>query len=128
MIFVTDLPKCVTFTDMADFYETHIGTCQISIKRNMFKNFNHAYVMFESIDQAQKALDEFKFPQIKDGKMSRALPYSMNQIGGELGGKDVESTSIFIRGFEKMKWNHSDLYAKFCTFGKIQSCKVSIDA
>jgi len=26
-----------------------------------------------------------------------------------------------------MKWTHEDLYAKFCTFGKILSCKVSCD-
>ena len=46
---------------------------------------------------------------------------------GESGAKDIQSTSIFVKGFEKMKWTHEDLYAKFCTFGKILSCKVSID-
>lgn len=59
--------------------------------------------------------------------MSRALPYNLHAIRGEPGGKDVQSTSIFIKGFENMKWTHEDLYAKFCPFGKIISCKVSIN-
>ena len=59
--------------------------------------------------------------------MSRALPYNQHAVRGEPGGKDVQSTSVFVKGFEKMKWSHEDLYSKFCTFGKILSCKVSID-
>lgn len=84
--------------------------------------------MFDTIEDAKKATDEFRFPRIKDHKMSRALPYNMHAVRGEPGGKDVQSTSIFVKGFEKMKWSHEDLYAKFCTFGKILSCKVSVDA
>jgi hypothetical protein len=60
--------------------------------------------------------------------MSRALPYNLHAMRGEPGGRDVMSTSIFVKGFELMKWNHEDLYAKFCEFGKILSCKVSIDS
>lgn len=59
--------------------------------------------------------------------MSRALPYNTHAIRGEPGGKDVQSTSIFVKGFEKLKWSHQDLYAQFCDYGKIMSCKVSID-
>jgi RNA recognition motif-containing protein len=83
--------------------------------------------MFESIELAKKAQTEFRFPRIKCGFMSRSLPYNMHAIRGEPGGRDVQSTSIFIKGFEAVKWNHEDLYAKFCDFGKIVSCKVSID-
>lgn len=83
--------------------------------------------MFESIELAKKAQTEFRFPRIKQGSMSRSLPYNMHAIRGEPGGRDVQSTSIFIKGFEKLNWNHEDLYAKFCDFGKIISCKVSID-
>jgi len=39
----------------------------------------------------------------------------------------VQSTSIFIRGFDSTTWSHEDLYVKFCQFGKILSCKVSVD-
>jgi RNA recognition motif-containing protein len=59
--------------------------------------------------------------------MCRALPYNLHAVRGEPGGKDVQSTSIFVKGFEKVNWTHEDLYAKFCEFGKILSCKVSID-
>ena len=80
-----------------------------------------------SIENAKKATEEFRFPKIK-GVMARALPYNMHAVKGEPGGKDVQSTSVFVKGFEKLKWTHEDLYAKFCTFGRILSCKVSIDA
>lgn len=84
--------------------------------------------MFENIENAKKAIEEFRYPVIKSGKISRTLPYNSHAIRGEPGGKDVQSTSIFVKGFEKMKWNHCDLYSKFCSYGKILSCKVSIDA
>lgn len=64
---------------------------------------------------------------IKGDRMSRALPYNMHAIRGEPGGKDIQTTSIFIKGFEKVRWSHVDLYAKFCSYGKILSCKVSIN-
>lgn len=83
--------------------------------------------MFETIEAAKKATEELRFPRIKNGKMSRALPYNMHAVRGEPGGKDVQSTSIFVKGFKGMNWTHEDLYAKFCTYGKILSCKVSVD-
>jgi RNA recognition motif-containing protein len=83
--------------------------------------------MFETIENAQKAVSQFRYPKIKSGLISRALPYSAHAQRGEPGGRDVLSTSIFIKGFDQVKWNHEDLYAKFCEFGKIVSCKVSID-
>lgn len=84
--------------------------------------------MFESIENAKKAAAEFRFPRIKGPLMSRALPYNLHAIRGEPGGRDVQTTSIFVKGFQALKWNHEDLYAKFCEFGKILSCKVSVSA
>jgi len=127
MIFISDLPKSTSYMDLSDYYEKNVGPCQICIKRPLFKNFYYAFVMFDSIENAKKATEEFRFPKIK-GVMARALPYNMHAVKGEPGGKDVQSTSVFVKGFEKLKWTHEDLYAKFCTFGRILSCKVSIDA
>ena len=45
--------------------------------------------MFESIENAKKAAQEFRFPRIKNGLMSRALPYNLHAIRGEPGGRDV---------------------------------------
>jgi hypothetical protein len=83
--------------------------------------------MFDTIENAKRAVEEHRYPRIKGGMMSRALPYNLHAIRGEPGGKDVQSTSIFVKGFEEMKWTHEDLYAKFCQFGKVMSCKVSVD-
>ncbi len=90
--------------------------------------FYCAFVMFDTIENAQRAVEEHRYPRIKGGLMSRARPYNLHAIRGEPGGKDVQSTSIFVRGFESTKWTHEDLYVKFCQFGKILSCKVSVDA
>lgn len=97
-----------------------------NFNRPLFKNFYYAFVMFESIEHAKKAGSEFRFPRIKGPLMSRALPYNLHAIRGEPGGRDVQTTSIFVKGFVPLKWNHEDLYAKFCDFGKILSCKVSV--
>lgn len=83
--------------------------------------------MFDTIENAKRAIEEHRYPKIKGEYMSRALSYNLHAIRGEPGGKDVQSTSIFIKGFEYGTWTHEDLYAKFCSFGKILSCKVSID-
>ena len=127
MIFVSDLPRSTSYLDVSDYYEKNIGPCQICIKRPLFKNFYYAFVMFDTIENAKRAMEEHRYPKIKGGMMSRALSYNLHAVRGEPGGKDVQSTSIFIKGFENVKWTHEDLYAKFCTFGKILSCKVSID-
>ena len=95
--------------------------------RPLFKSFYYAFVMFETIEAAKKAAEEHRYPIIKGGCMSRALPYNNHALRGEPGGKDIQSTSVFVKGFEKMKWTHADLHQKFCQYGKIQSCKVSVD-
>ena len=114
--------------DLADYYEKHVGPCQICIKRPLFKPFYYAFVMFDTIENAKRAIEEHRYPRIKAGLMSRALPYNLHAVRGEPGGKDVQSTSIFVKGFDRVNWTHEDLYAKFCEFGKILSCKVSVDA
>ena len=88
MIFVSDLPRNTAYLDVSDYYEKHVGPCQICIKRPLFKNFYYAFVMFDSIENAKKATEEFRFPKIK-GVMARALPYNMHAVKGEPGGKDV---------------------------------------
>ena len=80
--------------------------------------------MFETIEHAKKAVTQHMFPRVKDGKMSRALPYNSYAVRNENGGKDIQSTSVFVKGFQSLNWNHSDLYSKFCEYGKIISCKV----
>ena len=126
IIYIADLPKYTSYLDLSDFYERNVGPCMICIKRPLFKNFYYAFVQFETIELAKKAATDFRFPTIKGNFMSRVLPYNMHALRGEAGGRDMQSTSVFVKGFEKAKWNHADLYAKFCTYGKILSCKVSI--
>jgi hypothetical protein len=45
--------------------------------------------MFDTIENAKKAVEDHRFPRIKDNKMSRALPYNLHTIRGEPGGKDI---------------------------------------
>lgn len=33
MIFISDLPRNTSYLDLSDYYEKHVGPCQICIKR-----------------------------------------------------------------------------------------------
>ena len=33
MIFIADLPRSTSYIDVSDYYEKHVGPCQICIKR-----------------------------------------------------------------------------------------------
>jgi polyadenylate-binding protein len=127
MIYITDLPRTTTYMDIADYFERHVGQCQICIRRPLFRNFYFAFVMFETIELARKASSEHKYPRIKNGKISRVLPYNTHAVRGEHGNKDIQSSSIFVKGFESANWTHEDLHSRFCLYGTIISCKVSIN-
>lgn len=43
-VYVADLPKCITYLELSEFFEEKAGTCTIAIKRPMFKNFYYAFV------------------------------------------------------------------------------------
>lgn len=46
-IYVADLPLTVTYRELIEVFERQIGTCEIVIKRSLFKNFHYAYVSFK---------------------------------------------------------------------------------
>lgn len=101
--------------------------------RPLFKDFYFAFVQFQKLEHAQKALEEHRFPTIK-GKVCRALPYSMDSsfIGTVAGGSRRESgqgsdpqKQIFVKNCPK-HWSHKDLYEHFSPHGQICSAKISI--
>lgn len=78
---------------------------------------------------AKKALVECRFPFIR-GVQCRVLPYAFKQAKVQSKTADGSSTGdsyVFVKGFMKAKWMHSDLYKAFETYGKILSAKVSMD-
>lgn len=101
--------------------------------RPLFKNFYFAFIQFQKLEHAQKALTEFRFPVIK-GQVCRALPYNMHSsfvgtVPHASGKKEAqaEERQIFIKNSPK-EWTHLDLYEHFSPFGEICSAKVSINA
>jgi RNA recognition motif-containing protein len=46
-IYVADLPLTITYQDLAAVFEQQIGSCDVVIKRHLFKNFHFAYVNFK---------------------------------------------------------------------------------
>jgi hypothetical protein len=46
-IYVADLPLTTTYMDLVDCFERDFGSCEIVIKRSLFKNFHFAYVCFK---------------------------------------------------------------------------------
>ena len=62
------------------------------------------------------------------------LPYTLkfakvqSKVGGDRTSAAKEhSEYIFVKGFQKQRWTHSNLYKAFETFGPILSAKVSMD-
>ena len=93
--------------------------------RPYFKPFYYAFVQFDTIENARKAAEEYRFPCFKSGMMSRVQPFNAH-ARQQAGRNDLQNTQIFVKGFDKLGWTHADLYSKFCVFGKIVSCKVSL--
>ena len=79
-----------------------------------------------------KVVKEMRYPLIR-GQQCRVLPYSVKmskiQSKGNSTVTSAEDTScyVFVKGFLKERWIHSDLYNAFEAHGSIVSAKVSID-
>ena len=108
--------------------------------RPLFKNFYYAFVMFDTIENAKRAMEEHRFPMIKGDRMSRAdthpglwLYLTTCTLSEESQVAKISKPPPFSsRASRKSSQvvtsrSHVDLYAKFCSYGKILSCKVSIN-
>mmetsp|Transcript_10141 Transcript_10141/g.13770 ORF Transcript_10141/g.13770 Transcript_10141/m.13770 type:complete len:131 (+) Transcript_10141:45-437(+) len=76
-IYLADLPRNTSYMDLSDYFESRVGSCQIAIKRPLFKNFYFAFIQFQKLEHAQTALKDHRFPLIK-GMVCRVLPYNMH--------------------------------------------------
>jgi hypothetical protein len=78
----------------------------------------------------KKAFQDMRYPVIQ-GVECRVLPYTLKyaKVQSKSGdaASDERSTYVFVKGFSKARWNHSDLYRAFESHGLILSAKVSID-
>lgn len=133
-IYLADLPKGTSYLEIADYFESKadITSCQIQIKRPLFKHFYFAFVQFQKLEDAQKVLSEHRFPEIK-GKKCRALAFHLNSsypTSTTNPSKKIlveEDCQIFVKNCPK-EWTHEDLFSHFIEFGEINSAKISIDA
>ena len=105
------------------------------MSRPLFKNFYFAFIQFQKLEHAQKALKEFRFPVIK-GQVCRALPYNLHSSflgtvpsvhARRENAPGDPQRQIFVKSCPK-EWSHADLHDAFAAFGEIVSAKVSITA
>ncbi len=63
------------------------------------------------------------------GHQCRVLPYSLKfaKMQSKSGDQLDKGTYVFVKGFLRSEWNHSDLHKVFESIGPILSAKVSID-
>ena len=111
--------KCVFFDRQFSASEWLTDLC-FSLCRPLFKNFYFAFVQFQKLEHAQKALVDHRFPVIK-GQVCRALPYNMHssfvgtvpQLGSrgrEYGTSGTDPLKqIFVKNCPK-EWTHADLH------------------
>ena len=120
-------------------FSVWLTSCFSPSCRPLFKNFYFAFVQFQKLEHAQKALAEHRFPVIK-GQVCRALPYNMHSsfVGtvpqpgtrgrGDFGTNGTDPLKqIFVKNCPK-EWTHADLFEQFESFGEITSAKISITA
>ncbi len=104
--------------------------------RPLFKNFYFAFIQFQTLEHAQEALKELRFPVIK-GQVCRTLPYNLHSsfvgtVPQAPGKKDAPASidtkrQIFVNKCPK-DWTHLSLNEHFEHCGEIVSAKISITA
>lgn len=80
----------------------------------MFKDFYYAFVQFQKLDHAKKALNEFRFPTI-GGSKCRITSFNKGNVGVmTTGDKKVVKLSqqLFVKNLPK-NWSHEDLFNNF---------------
>ena len=92
----------------------------------MFRRFYFAFVQFQRLEHAKKALADHRFPEICGAKC-RLLPFSKFDSRKSDDKADSSLGNLFIKGLPK-DWNHEDLCKAFEPYGTVVSAKVSIDA
>lgn len=99
----------------------------------LFKMFYNAFVQFTKIKDANKALEEHRYPKL-GGAICRVLPFkcmsnTQQSVAPPTAEKKSKSKNVqlFIKGLPK-EWSHKELHDAFEPFGKVISAKVSIDS
>lgn len=93
----------------------------------MFKDFYFAFIQFQKLDNAKKAIESHKYPEL-GGFKCRVLPFNKQYLGLQQGpnAKKTKVLQLFVKGLPA-QWTHEDLAKAFEECGTVVSAKVSID-
>lgn len=99
--------------------------------RPIFKDFYYAFIQFQRLDHARKALENHKYPTLC-GVKCRVLAFNKQILlsgssvhPSQILEKRLKSQLIFVKGLPK-SWTHEDLSKAFEKFGKVLAAKVSV--
>ena len=124
VVHISEIPISVKEADIKQYFkdkmgaEVRVGT--IRAVKNKDIPLQWARVDFRTAEFYQRAIEEHRFPTFVEGIQSRLLPNDREIIS-----KEIAEKNVFIKGLDKVKYDHEELYELFKQFGLIDACKVS---
>lgn len=130
-LYLYDLPRSqVTSVKLAEVFKQQgidIGSKKPQINRDLFKPFYSAIIHIENNEMYEKAKEQLKYFTI-DGLQARALAFDKDLRGDNKA--KVMSHNVFYKlpkDADKNILTYEHLHEKFSAYGKIKSCKISLN-
>lgn len=124
VVHISEIPLSVKESDIKNYFKEKVGAdVRIGTMRAV-KNkdipLQWARVDFRTPEFYQRAIEEQRFPTFVEGIQSRLLPNDREIIS-----KEIAEKNVFIKGLDKVRYDHEELYEVFKQYGLIDACKVS---
>lgn len=124
VVHISEIPLSVKESDIKQYFKEKMGAeVRIGTMRTV-KNkdipLQWARVDFRTQENYQRAIEEQRFPTFVEGIQSRLLPNDREIIS-----KEIAERNVFIKGLDKVRYDHEELFEIFKQYGVIDACKVS---
>lgn len=124
VVHISEIPASVREADIKQYFKDKLGVdVRVGTIRAVRKQeipLQWARVDFRTPEAYERAIEEQRFPTFVEGHSSRLLPNDR-----EILTKDIAEKNLFVKGLDKVKYDHEELFDIFKQFGDIDACKLS---